>query len=65
MSADYALITFEPRRRGLRWVVVQRSAYPNGLYGVAIKPFEHEVRRFWRRQSAITFATSQPWEVLH
>ena len=54
--SDYAQVTFEPRRSGLRWAVIERTVFPNGIMGIPIKPFEHEVRRFWRRSSAATFA---------
>jgi hypothetical protein len=56
------LVTYEPRRMGLRWIVVKRTAFPDGLHGVRIRPFEHPTgHRFWTYRAAMDFAVSQAW----
>ena len=49
---------YVPYRSGLWWRVIERTTFPNGLHGRAIKPFEFfRGRIFWRYQSAAKFAT--------
>lgn len=49
-------VTVELHRPMLRWYVVKRTAFPDGVGGVKVRDFVHPSRPFWRAKTAAVHA---------
>ena len=56
-APDRPMVTrYAVERAGLRWTVVETASFPDGIYGVQIRPFVRVVARCWRWSAAFRLA---------